>query len=151
MEEPRQRGERLELAGVLGAARRYSEAYALYESLIRDFPTDRDVRVGQAQSSLWIGKAPLALKQTEALLAEDFNDPRLWRGYVNAGAVADSLSRGQVQTLQRILEQRVEFNGSDDEAAYLSRMAWRCSAKARPTTKRPGRNRPPSFSIEPPN
>jgi tetratricopeptide (TPR) repeat protein/cellulose synthase/poly-beta-1,6-N-acetylglucosamine synthase-like glycosyltransferase len=115
---------RRELAGVLGAARRFKEALTLYEELAEAYPSDRELRVHVAEMSLWSGAYAKAVARYEDLLQANFDQPTLWRGYVDSASGAPSLTATQTQLVLRVAGQAPIFKDGDDEAAYLSRLAW---------------------------
>ncbi len=115
---------RRELAGVLGAARRFHEALSLYEQLAETYPSDRELRIHVAEMSLWSGAYAKAVARYEDLLQANFDQPTLWRGYVDSASGAKSLTATQTQLVLQIAGQTPAFKDGDDEAAYLSRLAW---------------------------
>ena len=112
---------RLELAGVLVAARRYGPALAMYEELERDLPNDPDVRTQIARLLFWDNRPGLALVKMEELLRLDFRRPDLWRMYVMAAASVKTMPAAQVELLARIADQPAE--GLPDPAAHRARLA----------------------------
>jgi tetratricopeptide (TPR) repeat protein/cellulose synthase/poly-beta-1,6-N-acetylglucosamine synthase-like glycosyltransferase len=115
---------RIELAGVLGAARRFSEALALYEDLSRIYPEDLELRIRLAEMTLWSGSFARAVDRFEQLLQGNFQQPRLWRNFVDAASSAPALTAAQKRLALRIADQPLPFNDPADEAAFLSRLAW---------------------------
>ena len=121
---PRESPTRRELAGVLGAAHRFNEALAIYEDLVRLYPHDAELRIRLAELTLWSGANGRAVGRFEELLQTDADQPRLWRGFVDAASGATSLTPSQARLVLRLAEKPPEFADADEEAAYLSRLAW---------------------------
>jgi tetratricopeptide (TPR) repeat protein/cellulose synthase/poly-beta-1,6-N-acetylglucosamine synthase-like glycosyltransferase len=115
---------RRELAGVLGAAGRFPEALAIYEDLARQYPQDAELRLRLAEATLWSGDYPRAVRRFAELLASDEEQPRSWKGFVDAAAGAPSLTATEEGLGLHLAERPPSFAGADEEAAYLSRLAW---------------------------
>jgi cellulose synthase/poly-beta-1,6-N-acetylglucosamine synthase-like glycosyltransferase/predicted Zn-dependent protease len=121
---PTDRGLRLELAGVLTAARRYADASGLYEGLAHDFPGDVEVRIRLAELAQWGGDAARGLERFEQLWGEGVHEPRVWRGLVNAAASAKQMTPSQVEFVAELADAMPRFGDSTEEAQYLSRLSW---------------------------
>jgi predicted Zn-dependent protease len=119
-----ERGVRLELAGVLTAARRYADASGLYEGLARDFPGDVDVRIRLAELAAWGGDTARGLARFEQLWNDGVRGPRVWRGMVNAAASAKSVTATQTDLIATLADDMPHFSESGEEAQYLSRLSW---------------------------
>ncbi len=121
---PRGPKTRRELAGVLGAARRFKEALAIYEDLARQYPEDVELRMLRAEATLWSGDFARAVGRFEELLPSNLDRPELWRGFVDAASGAPSLTESQGRLALRLADRPPPFADADEEAAYLSRLAW---------------------------
>ncbi len=136
---PHDPNARKELAGVLGAARRFKEALAIYEDLARLYPDDAELRVRLAEATLWSGDYARAVGRFEGLLQSNGDRPELWRGFVDAAAGAPSLTESQVRLALRLADRPPQFADANGEAAYLSRLAWaliRDTDKDKPDARR---------------
>jgi predicted Zn-dependent protease len=122
--QPSERGLRLELAGVLTAARRYADASALYDGLARDFPGDVEVRIRSAELAQWSGDSPRGLARFEQLWGEGIHEGRVWRGLVNSAASARKLTSSQAELIAALADDMPRFANSSEEATYLSRLSW---------------------------
>jgi cellulose synthase/poly-beta-1,6-N-acetylglucosamine synthase-like glycosyltransferase/predicted Zn-dependent protease len=121
---PSDRALRLELAGVLTAARRYADATRLYEELARDFPGEVEPRVRLAELALWGGDHAGSLTRFERLWQEGIREPRVWMGIVDAASAAPSLSRPHGELTRALADAMPPFASAGDEAQYLSRLSW---------------------------
>ena len=119
--QPTELKVRLELAGVLVAARRYGPALVLYEELERELPNDPDVRTQVAKLLVWDNRPGPALAKLEELLRPDFRRPDLWRMYAMAAGSVKSMPASQVELLARIADQPAD--GLPDPAAHRARLA----------------------------
>ena len=116
---------RKELAGVLGAARRFVEALAIYEDLARLYPGDVEIHIRLAEATLWTGDYARAVRRFEELLPSNLDRPELWRGFVDAASGAPSLTESQTLLALRLADRPAPpFADADEEAAYQSRLAW---------------------------
>jgi predicted Zn-dependent protease/cellulose synthase/poly-beta-1,6-N-acetylglucosamine synthase-like glycosyltransferase len=122
--QPTDRALRLELAGVLTAARRYTDASGLYEGLARDFPGDVEVRVRLAELAQWSGDNQRGLARFAELWRQDIRGHRVWTGLINAASSAPSLSRSQAELLPTLADDMPRFTDPTEEAQYLSRLSW---------------------------
>jgi cellulose synthase/poly-beta-1,6-N-acetylglucosamine synthase-like glycosyltransferase/predicted Zn-dependent protease len=120
----RDRALRLELAGVLTATRRYTDAARLYEELARDFPGENEPQVRLAELALWSGDHGGSLTRFERLWTAGIREPRVWMGFVDAASAAPSLSQSRGQLARTLADAMPSFANAGDEAQYLSRLSW---------------------------
>jgi cellulose synthase/poly-beta-1,6-N-acetylglucosamine synthase-like glycosyltransferase/tetratricopeptide (TPR) repeat protein len=110
------------LADVLSWKKDYAPALALLEKLAHDNPGDTGLAVRLAEVSLWSGARDKALVRFQAILEQRFNQPEVWRSYIDAAAGVSKLTTVQAQLAFRIAEQ-MENNELQDATA-LTRLAW---------------------------
>jgi cellulose synthase/poly-beta-1,6-N-acetylglucosamine synthase-like glycosyltransferase/tetratricopeptide (TPR) repeat protein len=98
------------------------ESVALFEKLAQAAPKDRMLQIKAAEVMLWSGAYPKALAAFQMLLEERFDQPALWRNYLDAAAsavmpLAENDRRMALRIYRRhaVLETHIE---------YLSRLAW---------------------------
>lgn len=118
-----------ELAGTLTAARRFDEAYALYELLEKQSPNDRTVRAQLAKLALWGNRPQKALDILTSMLEADIAQPEIWRWYAEA-ATQSKLSALQVALLEKIAEQPVEKTAEPSLTLLWTAKAMMAHAKA---------------------
>jgi tetratricopeptide (TPR) repeat protein/cellulose synthase/poly-beta-1,6-N-acetylglucosamine synthase-like glycosyltransferase len=110
------------LASVLSWKKDYPEAIALVQRLADENPQDEELPVQLAQLALWSGDYEKAAGRYEALLDAHFEQPELWRGFVDAVAGSGQLSDSQAALVRRLHERVVAASSQD--AALLARLAW---------------------------
>jgi tetratricopeptide (TPR) repeat protein/cellulose synthase/poly-beta-1,6-N-acetylglucosamine synthase-like glycosyltransferase len=121
-EKPGDKRVARQLADVLSWKKDYAEALALFEKLARDDPKDAELPLRLAEVTLWSGDHDKALARFQALLVANFDQPKLWLGYVNAAAGAQKLDARQAELAARIAEQALACESKD--VALLTRLAW---------------------------
>jgi cellulose synthase/poly-beta-1,6-N-acetylglucosamine synthase-like glycosyltransferase/tetratricopeptide (TPR) repeat protein len=121
-EKPTDKRARRQLADILSWKKDYPEALALMQKLAEADPTDAELPLRIAQLTLWSGDYAKALARLQALLEANFNQPELWRSFVDAAASARQLTDAQVGLAVRIAEQAAVKETKD--AAFLARLAW---------------------------
>jgi predicted Zn-dependent protease len=121
-EKPKDKRARRQLADILTWKKDYPEALALMQKLAEEDPTDAELPLRIAELTLWSGDYAKALARLQALLEAKFNQPELWRSFVDAAASAPQLTDAQVGLAVRIAEQAAVKETKD--AAFLARLAW---------------------------
>ncbi len=114
--------DRLQLAGLYAASRRFPEAQEQCRAVLKEKPDDRAARELLARTTLWSGDPTSALTQLQALLAEDFEQPDLWAAYVDAGAAVKEMQPEQRELALRIAAR--PFERQRQPILFLSRLAW---------------------------
>jgi predicted Zn-dependent protease/cellulose synthase/poly-beta-1,6-N-acetylglucosamine synthase-like glycosyltransferase len=109
------------LADVLSWKKDYPQALALLRRLAQTDPQDTGLAVRLAEVTLWSGDHDGALGRFQALLKVDFDQPRLWPGFVDAAAGAPRLTAEQARLARRIADRAA---GSSAGPQYLARLAW---------------------------
>ncbi|HMF14697.1 MAG TPA: tetratricopeptide repeat protein, partial [Gemmataceae bacterium] len=89
------------LASVLTWKKDYPEAMALVQRLADENPQDSELSLQLAQLALWSGDYEKAAARFEALLDAHFEQPELWRGFVDAVAGLGQLSESQAALVRR--------------------------------------------------
>jgi predicted Zn-dependent protease len=121
-DEPEDAEARRLSAYVLGWKKTVQESVALIEKQARTAPQDRRLQVRLAEVTLWSGDYDQAVARFQALLDEDFDQPPLWRCYVDAAASTEMLlTENHARMVLRIHERRA---GVETRVEYLSRLAW---------------------------
>jgi tetratricopeptide (TPR) repeat protein len=121
-EDPDDRSARKQLDYVLGWTKTAKESVELLQKLAGESPDDGQLQVHAAEVTLWSAAYEDALKRFGALLNEQFDQPDLWRPYIDAAASSEgSFTTGQAQTIERLRER---LGGAENKAEYLSRLAW---------------------------
>jgi tetratricopeptide (TPR) repeat protein len=120
-EKPTDPAVRLELAGVLTAARRLGAALTLYESLALERPGDPDLLAAIAKLTLWDGRPEPALEKLEALLKANFERRELWPWFAAAAADVKRLTRPQLDLLVRLVNEPTD--AVPEPALYRARLA----------------------------
>jgi tetratricopeptide (TPR) repeat protein len=115
---------RRELAGVLTAARRFTDALTLYEGLARENPGDIQVRIRVAEVALWGGDHAGSLARFEALLRDGVRDPRVLAGYVAAAAAVPAITLAQAELAWQLSDRMPALEDKAAETAYRSHLAW---------------------------
>jgi cellulose synthase/poly-beta-1,6-N-acetylglucosamine synthase-like glycosyltransferase/tetratricopeptide (TPR) repeat protein len=110
-----------QLADVLSWHKDYREARTLLEKLAHAHPEDAGLAVRLAEVVLWSGDHDGALARFQALLETRFDQPKLWRGFVDAAASASKLTEAQAALARRICGSAV---GTSQDAMFLARLAW---------------------------
>jgi cellulose synthase/poly-beta-1,6-N-acetylglucosamine synthase-like glycosyltransferase/predicted Zn-dependent protease len=121
-EQPDDRQALRLLASVLSWRKDYPEALALVQKLVEEDPTDPELPVRLAELALWSGDYEKAVNRFQALLEANFEQPQLWRGFVDAAASIPELSESQAEMVVRIHERTV--GAASQDAAFLARLAW---------------------------
>ncbi|HVS37471.1 MAG TPA: tetratricopeptide repeat protein [Gemmataceae bacterium] len=122
--KPRPLAVRRELAGVLTAAGQFADARTLLEGLVKDDPNRAGLQGDLARVSLWAGDPSAALARLQGILATDFQQPELWRAYADAASAASELNADQTELALRIADQPDAATGRNEQAVFLSRLAW---------------------------
>jgi tetratricopeptide (TPR) repeat protein/cellulose synthase/poly-beta-1,6-N-acetylglucosamine synthase-like glycosyltransferase len=122
--KPKARAVRLELASVAAGTRHFAEARKLYEELVAEAPGDRAVQARLAEATLWCGGHAEAVERLRLVLDADFQQPSLWRSYVDAVASAPTLTDVQLKLLLRIADETTPVEEKEARTRYLSRLAW---------------------------
>ncbi len=122
-DKPTSRSLRRELAGVLLATKRFSDALAMLEPLAKEAPDDPSAQALLAQATFWAGKTSLAMPRLYALLEKDFEQPSLWSTFVDAAGASKGLLAKQRSMLSRLVDKPAPDTGTDP-ALYWSRLAW---------------------------
>ncbi|HJT76247.1 MAG TPA: tetratricopeptide repeat protein, partial [Gemmataceae bacterium] len=121
-EDPGDREARAQLDYVLGWKKTAQESVALMQKLAAESADDRSLQVRAAEVTLWSGSYEDALKRFGALLDEQFDQPELWRPYIDAAASTEGgFTTAQARVIDRIHERRAAV---ENKAEYLSRLAW---------------------------
>jgi predicted Zn-dependent protease len=110
------------LAGALCWKKEHKEAQALLEKLAHDDPKDTELALRLAEVTLWGGDYDRAVGRLQTLLEAKFDQPELWRGYVDAAASAQSLNENQAALALRIYERAAA--GEPKDVVFLARLAW---------------------------
>lgn len=117
------------LADVLQASGEYLRARVIYERLVGSGATNLKLVVQLAHSSLWARNYDQALQEFQAILDRHLNNPELvrnyphvFRGYVNAAAMAKTLGEQQKKMAVTLYERTLKEPGTD--AVYLARLGW---------------------------
>jgi tetratricopeptide (TPR) repeat protein/cellulose synthase/poly-beta-1,6-N-acetylglucosamine synthase-like glycosyltransferase len=112
---------RRQLADILCARKEYPESLRLLQALAAELPGDDALPVRLAEVALAGGNAGEASLRFMALLEKSFDQPRLWRGFLDAAGSAP-LTPLHAATAERIATRAAE--GALPDAAYLSRLVW---------------------------
>jgi cellulose synthase/poly-beta-1,6-N-acetylglucosamine synthase-like glycosyltransferase/predicted Zn-dependent protease len=121
-EDPDDAEARKQLEYVHGWKKTAAESVALLQKTAADSPGDRQAQVRAAEVTLWFGAYPEAVQRFGALLEEQFEQPELWRPFIDAAASSETgLTAAQTRTVDRICELRAE---AEERPEYLSRLAW---------------------------
>jgi cellulose synthase/poly-beta-1,6-N-acetylglucosamine synthase-like glycosyltransferase/predicted Zn-dependent protease len=110
------------LADVLSWKKDYKQSLALFDDLAQLSPPDPELPLRVAEVTLWSGDFDGALNRFQALLQEQFDQPRLWPAYCAAAANATKLDERHRRTVLTIRD-RVRRDGTND-AVFLGRLAW---------------------------
>src|SRR5262249_2195143 len=110
------------LAAVLSWKKDYKEARALLEELAQEDPKDAELPLRLAEITLWSGDYDRALTHFQGLLEANFDQPDVWRSFVDAAASAQTLKQDQIMLAVRIYERMGEAEAKD--VVFLARMAW---------------------------
>jgi tetratricopeptide (TPR) repeat protein/cellulose synthase/poly-beta-1,6-N-acetylglucosamine synthase-like glycosyltransferase len=121
-EQPKDTKTRRLLAALLSWKKDYPAALALLQELATEDPADADLPVQLAEVMVWSGHYDQALPRLESLLAARFEQPALWRSFVDAAASAPQLTPPQVALAVRIAERTTAAKSTD--VALLGRLAW---------------------------
>jgi predicted Zn-dependent protease len=98
------------------------ESVARFEQLARAAPQEHRLQVRRAEVTLWSGDHDQALTYFQVLLEEQFDQPGLWRGYLDAAASAPTpLTEAHKRMAVRIYDRRAT---QETKVEYLSRLAW---------------------------
>src|SRR5262249_19918634 len=111
-----------EAAYLNGWKKTVDESLVLYEKAVAATPQDRALRIRFAEVTLWSGAHDRAVALFQYLLDDQFEQPDLWRSYIDAAASAEAeLTAPQVRLLARIHERKAT---TETKVEYLSRLAW---------------------------
>jgi cellulose synthase/poly-beta-1,6-N-acetylglucosamine synthase-like glycosyltransferase/tetratricopeptide (TPR) repeat protein len=110
------------LADVLSWQQQFSAALEMFGRLRRVYPNDDYLRRRQAEVLLWSGNVAEALELFEALLTARFDQPAVWRGFMDAAARSETLSAGQKKLARRIVDHPIPDTTVNVE--FLARTAW---------------------------
>ncbi|HJZ92117.1 MAG TPA: glycosyltransferase [Gemmataceae bacterium] len=118
----KEREARRLLADVLTWKGDYEEAIAIYERLLEGQKTDRELRVNIAEVHRFWQNYPTALRKYAELLAEEFENTRLWIGFIDAASSAPQ----QMIDDQKPLLMRIHDRYASDiqDPRRMSRLAW---------------------------
>ena len=114
------KGERL-LADVLSWKGNYPAALAAFRHLLAVDPTNLELRIRYAETTLWSRDTAEALTLFSRLIAENPSNHRVLEGFVNAASGADKLSDAQKALVVKVAD---ETDFAPDDAALLGRLAW---------------------------
>jgi tetratricopeptide (TPR) repeat protein len=128
---------------VLSWKKDYKEARALLEQLAREDPKDAELPLRLAEVTLWSGDYDRAVTHFQALLEANFEQPDVWRSYVDAAASSQNLKEVHIALAVRIYERlggmlsrpnslQVPQTGlkgresmaPEDDVVFLARLAW---------------------------
>ena len=110
------------LADLLSWKGRHREALDLFEKLKALRPDDSTIPVRIAEVTLWSRNFDRALELFQGLLEKKFDQPSLWRDYIDAAAAAQSLPAPTADYALRIAREPALIDVKD--AAFLGRLAW---------------------------
>jgi tetratricopeptide (TPR) repeat protein/cellulose synthase/poly-beta-1,6-N-acetylglucosamine synthase-like glycosyltransferase len=110
------------LADLLSWKGRHSESLELFEKLKGLKPDDETVPVRIAEVTLWSKNFDKALELFQAQLEKKFEQPTLWRDYIDAAAAAKSMPAAATETVLKIAKEPALIDVKD--AAFLARLAW---------------------------
>jgi tetratricopeptide (TPR) repeat protein len=113
---------RLLLAETLRAAGRRQEAIALYSRVAATDPLNERLRRGLAFDAVGEGDYSKALDLFRSLLAKDSKCPELVRGFIDAAAGADMLSKADRDLVLRLYEQIDRADRRN--GIVLDRLSW---------------------------
>jgi cellulose synthase/poly-beta-1,6-N-acetylglucosamine synthase-like glycosyltransferase/predicted Zn-dependent protease len=121
-EDPDNADARRETEYVLGWKKTVQESVAQFQKRAGEEPDDRQLQVRAAEVTLWSGAHDQALGRFQALLEDQFDQPALWRAYIDAAAgVEGRYTPEQARLVQRLYDR---FAGAEARPEYLSRLAW---------------------------
>jgi predicted Zn-dependent protease/cellulose synthase/poly-beta-1,6-N-acetylglucosamine synthase-like glycosyltransferase len=109
------------LASVLTWNKDYPAALALMKQLAEADGSDPELPLRWAELLLWSGDYDKALERYQALLQANFEQPALWRGFVDAAASAHDLSAAQIALAVRVADRAAV---GEKDVAFLARLAW---------------------------
>jgi predicted Zn-dependent protease/cellulose synthase/poly-beta-1,6-N-acetylglucosamine synthase-like glycosyltransferase len=121
-QQPLNKEAQVLLADVFAWQQQFSTALEMVGRLLRTYPGDEYLRRRQAEVLLWSGDTAQALELFEAMLATNFEQPLLWRGFMDAAARADSLRPAQKDLLRQIAARPIADQPENVE--FLARSAW---------------------------
>jgi tetratricopeptide (TPR) repeat protein/cellulose synthase/poly-beta-1,6-N-acetylglucosamine synthase-like glycosyltransferase len=110
------------LADLLSWKGRHRESIELFEKLKTLRPDDSTIPVRIAEITLWSRNFDRALELFQELLEAKFDQPSLWRDYVDAAAAAKALPAPTADFALRIAREPAIIDVKD--AAFLGRLAW---------------------------
>lgn len=111
------------LASVLGSVGRFDAALAIIEPLVKSEPTNLERQIRMAELTLGARNYDKAIVMYEQLLEQNFDQPKLWKGFIDAAAKATKLTEKQANLSVKIAE---KASPSDDKSnvEMLTRMTW---------------------------
>ncbi len=134
-EEPTDKKAQRLLADVLTWKRDYPQALAVLRKMAAAAPDETPLQARLAEVTLWSGDYPAALAIYQKLLEASFDQPDLWRGFVDAAAGTATLAETQVKLADRVYEATIADPPAN--ALFLARLAWilnRAGDKTRSST-----------------
>src|SRR5207249_646041 len=120
-ETPKDRKTLRLLSALLSWKKDYPAATALLQQLAADDPNDAELPVRLAEVMVWSGNYDQALPRLEELLTARFDQPELWRAFVDAAASVPQLTAAQAALAVRIHDKTAANNA---DPAFLARLAW---------------------------
>jgi tetratricopeptide (TPR) repeat protein len=120
-DKPGDKTARRLLADVLSWDEKHAESLELFATLLQESPS-LELRVRQAEVTLWSKDYDAALAMFQALLDSQFDQSRLWTSFVDAAASAKVLSAPNAATAHRIVSSL--RNTKIERATFFSRLAW---------------------------
>lgn len=110
------------LADLLSWKGRHRESLEVFEKLKTLRPDDSSIPVRIAEVTLWSRNFDRALELFQAQLEVKFDQPSLWRDYIDAAAAAKALPAPTSDYALRIAREPAIIDVKD--AAFLGRLAW---------------------------
>jgi tetratricopeptide (TPR) repeat protein len=116
---PQDREVQRRLAEVLLWSGAAGDARTVFEKLLQGDPGNAELQVRVAEAALGNRDYDGALARFQALLETKFDQPELWRSFVDAAAIARQVGPEQARLAVRIAEQ-----GEPNDGVFLARLAW---------------------------
>jgi tetratricopeptide (TPR) repeat protein len=109
------------LADALSWNKDYKESLDVFAKLLADDPDNAELKIRQAEVTLWSFQYDLALQRYQAVLDAKFDQPKLWPGFIDAASSASSLTAANGATAKRIDR---DTAAEPPTLPFLSRLAW---------------------------
>jgi tetratricopeptide (TPR) repeat protein/cellulose synthase/poly-beta-1,6-N-acetylglucosamine synthase-like glycosyltransferase len=121
-EDPDDQDARRQSEYVLGWKKVVRESVLLLQKRAGEVPGDRQLQVRAAEVTLWSGVYEEAVRRFQALLEEQFDQPELWRCFLDAAASSEAkFTSPQAKLIERIHDR---LAAAETKVEYLSRLAW---------------------------